>query len=169
MQCTAVCHYRLVPGSAPIISLYLLFCQGQLKSTLSCPVCSTESQTFENFTSLGVPLPAVVDGAVELAKCFDLFTSTEVLSADNQWLCSKCKEPRQARKRLELWRLPRHLVIQLKRFKVRASCGKRCLSLLPARRGQPSRKNRSISQVSSAVFQAYNCQLARSSGPGHDL
>lgn len=44
------------------------------------------------------------------------FTEPETLSAQDSWVCPKCKEPRTASKELTIWRPPQILVIQLKRF-----------------------------------------------------
>jgi len=51
-----------------------------------------------------------------LEKCFSMFTETEKLSEEDLWYCSKCKEHREAFKRIQLWSLPAVLVVQLKRF-----------------------------------------------------
>ena len=40
----------------------------------------------------------------------------EVLTEDNAWYCSHCKEQRLASKQLEIWTIPDILVIHLKRF-----------------------------------------------------
>lgn len=51
-----------------------------------------------------------------ISDCLDLFSQTEVLSADDLWYCSRCKEHRQATKTIELWKVPDILIIHLKRF-----------------------------------------------------
>lgn len=53
---------------------------------------------------------------VNLYSCLDLFTTVEKLGPDDPWYCNRCKEFRQATKKFDLWRLPRILVIHLKRF-----------------------------------------------------
>lgn len=40
----------------------------------------------------------------------------EKLSPEDTWYCSKCKEHREAFKKLEVWTFPAILVLQLKRF-----------------------------------------------------
>eukprot|EP00164_Ancoracysta_twista_P000126 GFYU01000183.1.p1 GENE.GFYU01000183.1~~GFYU01000183.1.p1 ORF type:complete len:1042 (-),score=289.47 GFYU01000183.1:66-3191(-) len=54
--------------------------------------------------------------AINVEKCFDLFTSTEELDEDNTWYCSHCKEFQLATKKIDLWKLPHYLVVHLKRF-----------------------------------------------------
>ncbi|XP_051131118.1 ubiquitin carboxyl-terminal hydrolase 8-like [Andrographis paniculata] len=54
--------------------------------------------------------------SISLYKCVDAFLKEEPLGPDDMWYCPKCKERRQASKKLDLWRLPKILVIHLKRF-----------------------------------------------------
>jgi len=56
-----------------------------------------------------------------LDDCFDAFKQTETLDEDNQWYCNKCKEMVCADKTLEIHRIPRIMVISLKRFRASKS------------------------------------------------
>ena len=58
---------------------------------------------------------------VMLTDCLAEFKQSETLDEDNMWYCNKCKEHVQATKTLELFRLPRLLIITLKRFKTSKS------------------------------------------------
>ncbi|CAF4083947.1 unnamed protein product [Rotaria sordida] len=51
-----------------------------------------------------------------LLDCFEYFTKREVLSDDNVWYCRKCNELKKATKKIDLWVLPKVLIIKLKRF-----------------------------------------------------
>jgi ubiquitin carboxyl-terminal hydrolase 4/11/15 len=51
-----------------------------------------------------------------LLDCFKYFTKTEVLSDNDLWRCPKCKQFEKATKKIDLWLLPKVLIIQLKRF-----------------------------------------------------
>eukprot|EP00730_Choanoeca_flexa_P005876 TRINITY_DN12039_c0_g1_i1.p1 TRINITY_DN12039_c0_g1~~TRINITY_DN12039_c0_g1_i1.p1 ORF type:complete len:1034 (+),score=263.37 TRINITY_DN12039_c0_g1_i1:1657-4758(+) len=62
-----------------------------------------------------------MDKQVKLDDCVKQFTKREVLSQDNMWYCPCCKEFRQAEKQLEVWRLPKNLIIHLKRFSYNAN------------------------------------------------
>lgn len=53
---------------------------------------------------------------IDLADCLDLFSKPEVLSPDDLWYCSRCKDFRQATKTIDLWRVPDVFTIHLKRF-----------------------------------------------------
>mmetsp|Transcript_13296 Transcript_13296/g.22576 ORF Transcript_13296/g.22576 Transcript_13296/m.22576 type:complete len:204 (-) Transcript_13296:215-826(-) len=54
---------------------------------------------------------------VHMDECFDEFKKTELLDEDNMWYCNKCKEHVQATKKLELYKIPPIMVVNLKRFK----------------------------------------------------
>ncbi|GAB2274235.1 hypothetical protein Dimus_009002 [Dionaea muscipula] len=54
--------------------------------------------------------------SVSLFSCLEAFLKEEPLGPDDMWYCPRCKEHRQATKKLDLWRLPEILVIHLKRF-----------------------------------------------------
>ncbi|KAG6960464.1 hypothetical protein JG687_00008221 [Phytophthora cactorum] len=56
---------------------------------------------------------------ISLDDCFRNFVKPETLDQANLWYCSKCQEHRQARKTMEMWRLPDVLVLSLKRFEYR--------------------------------------------------
>jgi ubiquitin carboxyl-terminal hydrolase 4/11/15 len=53
---------------------------------------------------------------IDLDECFTETSKSEVLSEDNAWYCSRCKERRRATKTLEIWTVPDILIIHLKRF-----------------------------------------------------
>lgn len=53
---------------------------------------------------------------ITLEECFTETSKSEVLSEDNAWYCSRCKELRRATKTLEIWTVPDILIIHLKRF-----------------------------------------------------
>jgi len=54
--------------------------------------------------------------AVKLGDCISAFTKEEILSENDPWFCSDCKEFRQASKKFDIWRLPDILIVHLKRF-----------------------------------------------------
>ena len=45
-----------------------------------------------------------------------LFSETEKLKPEEAWYCNRCKQHVEATKKLELYRLPPVLIVQLKRF-----------------------------------------------------
>ncbi|CAJ1881957.1 unnamed protein product [Sphenostylis stenocarpa] len=54
--------------------------------------------------------------SVSIYKCLEAFLKVEPLGPEDMWYCPTCKEPQQATKKLDLWRLPEILVVHLKRF-----------------------------------------------------
>ena len=59
----------------------------------------------------------ILNNELTLENCINTFSRCEKLDELNEWYCSKCKEHRRGYKQLELFRLPRYLILQLKRFK----------------------------------------------------
>ena len=59
----------------------------------------------------------ILNNELTLENCINTFSRCEKLDESNEWYCSKCKEHRRGYKQLELFRLPRYLIFQLKRFK----------------------------------------------------
>lgn len=53
---------------------------------------------------------------IDLEDCFSVFTQTEHLTNDEVWRCGRCADFRPATKKIEVWRAPPVLFVQLKRF-----------------------------------------------------
>ncbi|XP_071919335.1 ubiquitin carboxyl-terminal hydrolase 9-like isoform X3 [Coffea arabica] len=64
----------------------------------------------------GLTMKKTKQEAISLFSCLDAFLKEEPLGPDDMWYCPRCKEHRQASKKLDLWRLPDILVFHLKRF-----------------------------------------------------
>lgn len=88
--------------------------QGQYASQLRCKVCNRTSTTYQAFSVLSVPVPS--GKSCGLLDCFIEFTKTENLEVDEQWFCPSCKKKQPSTKKLTITRLPRNLIIHLKRF-----------------------------------------------------
>ena len=56
------------------------------------------------------------DGRLTLEKCLKKFTKEEQLEEGDEWYCSKCKNHVLAKKKIELYYLPKILIICFKRF-----------------------------------------------------
>ena len=56
------------------------------------------------------------ENVITLKKCFELFTKEEDLSEGDEWYCPKCKEHVLAKKKMEIYYLPKILIICFKRF-----------------------------------------------------
>ncbi len=53
---------------------------------------------------------------ITLEDCLDNFTLAEKLEKGNEWYCSACKKNQNSLKRMELYYIPKNLIIMLKRF-----------------------------------------------------
>jgi len=58
----------------------------------------------------------VKDGEVHLSQLLQMFVEDEQLGPDDAWYCNRCKEHKEAWKKLEFHHCPPTLVLQLKRF-----------------------------------------------------
>jgi len=87
--------------------------QGQYMSTLKCLECKKSSSTFNSLMYLSVPIP---ENATSLYNCLDKYIEIEYLRGNDAWSCPRCKKKVNASKQLILSRLPRVMLIHLKRF-----------------------------------------------------
>ena len=70
----------------------------------------------ESFFIINLPVP--IKRNITLYDCFDLFTETETLDDDNKWYNEKTKKKEDVHKKTLFWKLPRVLIIDLKRYSV---------------------------------------------------
>lgn len=54
---------------------------------------------------------------VTISDCFRQFDRPEKLSWQNEWYCDHCKQHKQAVKKIQVYKTPPILIINLKRFK----------------------------------------------------
>lgn len=88
--------------------------EGLIVSTLTCLHCKSSSKSLEAFTCLTLPIPENA-GRTTLQNCINLFLRGELLSNEVAWQCQSCRQKRDAQKCTYIWRLPRILIIHLKR------------------------------------------------------
>ena len=55
-------------------------------------------------------------GIYFLNDCLNYFCEEELLNKENMWYCNKCKKHNIAKKQIKLYRMPKYLIIQLKKF-----------------------------------------------------
>ncbi len=93
-----------------------LFC-GQLLSKTVCCYCNNESLAFDNFWDLALSFNKAnssFNKSENLMEMLEQFLKEEEL--EDLFYCEKCKVRRKSKKRFVIWRLPKVLVVQLKRF-----------------------------------------------------
>ena len=86
---------------------------GQYHQKLSCDNCNFVSNTYDPFCVIQVP----IEDNSTLSECLLDFSAEEKLSGDNVWRCEKCKENKSSKKKMEIWKAPNVLIVQLKRFR----------------------------------------------------
>lgn len=86
--------------------------EGIFMSTLTCTVCQNQSNTFEVFNCLSLPIPS--ETRCHLRDCLNHFSNPERIEA--AWECPRCKQKREADKKIVICKLPEILIIHLKRF-----------------------------------------------------
>lgn len=64
---------------------------------------------------------ASAKGGVTLDDCLTSYEEDETLTGTDQWYCRDCKEHRDINKKLELYKVPKIMILQLKRFQSKKS------------------------------------------------
>lgn len=112
-------QYNVERNSSPVGDLFA----GQLMSELVCGQCKRRSTCFDPCWDVSVQLDARTSSC-RLESCLDAFVAPEILKGDDSIYCARCKKLTPQRKTLAFSRLPRVLVVHLKRFE------QVCLSLV---------------------------------------
>jgi len=86
--------------------------EGIFMSTLTCSFCKGQSNTFEVFNCLSLPIPS--ETRCHLKDCLNHFSNPERIDA--AWECPRCKQKREADKKIVICKLPKILIVHLKRF-----------------------------------------------------
>ena len=72
-------------------------------------------------------IPLNIGKEISLYDCLNLFNSEEILDGDNEWYCNICKKHRDVNKKMDIFKTPYYLIIQLKRFKQDDEIGSRSI------------------------------------------
>lgn len=76
---------------------------------------SAQEKKFSEDPSVAESLRAASE-PITLRKCLEAMTREEDLGEEDKYYCSGCKKHQEARLKLQIWRLPPILIVQLKRF-----------------------------------------------------
>eukprot|EP00939_MAST-03C_sp_MAST-3C-sp1_P001388 g1388.t1 len=118
-------HYEL-RNDSPIKDMFA----GQLRSELTCMTCQRKSVRFDPFWDLSLPVPSektkgsIVgslrrlerDGKCDIYDCLRAFVKVEQLNSSEAPYCPNCKTSCAAQKHFTIFRLPKVLVLHMKRF-----------------------------------------------------
>lgn len=95
---------------------------GYLISNTQCYYCLTNSPCFESFITLPLSIPinknTNINDIFSLEECLNNMIKDEKLDVNNKLLCDICGLKNQSIKKVQIWKAPQILVIQLKRFVV---------------------------------------------------
>ncbi|CAF0844834.1 unnamed protein product [Didymodactylos carnosus] len=89
---------------------------GLFRSTAVCSICKRSSKRFDPFICLSLPIPPRNVSTIE--ECLSKFEEPELLTGNSRWNCPNCKVQRDARKQIKIWKLPKQLIVQFKRFRL---------------------------------------------------
>ena len=90
----------------------------RLRLTLDINILFNLDQTkLPEFNILTKKLSLNIGKDINLYDCLNLFNSEEILDGDNEWYCNQCKKHVEAVKKMDIYKSPYYLIIQLKRFK----------------------------------------------------
>lgn len=115
----------VVAKSSTLISENFL---GQLQSSVLCETCNTRFTTYEPFLELSLSLAPKASknkalfnwlgfSSPSLSDCLFEYTSEALLEGDELFHCEKCQCKTRATKQMKLHRLPKALILHMKRFK----------------------------------------------------
>jgi ubiquitin C-terminal hydrolase len=82
---------------------------------ITCSFCNNKSHNFDFFQVLQLSIP---ENATDIYDCLDDFTKEETVDKHNMIKCEFCGRLNKSTKQTKLCKLPKILIIQLKRFRV---------------------------------------------------
>jgi ubiquitin carboxyl-terminal hydrolase 12/46 len=87
--------------------------EGTLTNETKCLCCESVTSKDESFLDLSID----IEQNTSLTNCLFNFSSIETLSRGDKFYCDKCCSLQEAQKRMKIKKLPKILVVHLKRFK----------------------------------------------------
>ena len=75
-----------------------------------------ESNLFINNSDTAV---GKYSNSIKLKDCLDLYGQNIELKDDDMWYCSKCKKHQISKQKLQIYKAPNYLIIQIKRFNIK--------------------------------------------------
>lgn len=97
-------------------SVLVPFFNGMMRTKIECTFCGNIKNNFNPFTILQVDIPDKENPSLE--DCIKLYTSEEELDSDNLLSCDGCYNRTIHKKQDSIWKLPKYMIINFKRFKM---------------------------------------------------
>lgn len=99
---------------SPIVDLF----HGQQVSQIICGKCRHIHHNYEVFSALSVPIPSMEGDIVPTLydACDVLFKNEFLNTTEREWKCDKCDTCVKSSKCTRLWKLPKILIVSIKRF-----------------------------------------------------
>ncbi|XP_073506940.1 ubiquitin carboxyl-terminal hydrolase 50 isoform X2 [Phyllobates terribilis] len=99
-------------------SLITRLLQGVLRQNTTCLVCENTSNKDDIFTVLSLPLAS--EDETSLQECLECFFQQVTLTRTDKIFCPFCKMKQNATVKSQIWKLPRILILHLKRFEYKS-------------------------------------------------
>jgi ubiquitin C-terminal hydrolase len=99
---------------SPLISMFY----GQIINQIICKKCKKIYHNYEPFSALMLPIPKIENNDnLRLSTCIKDYFKEENLNINgNNWKCDCCQTYEPCLKTLKFWRLPKILIVCIKRF-----------------------------------------------------
>lgn len=104
--------YSLQRGNSIITEIF----QGQLMSVIKCGFCSERAVACDCFLDLTLPIAA--GGIFSKSRLLDCFRTFVAAGKIPEYRCEHCKKTGKCTQEVSIYRFPKVLVIQLKRFRI---------------------------------------------------
>jgi ubiquitin C-terminal hydrolase len=88
---------------------------GMTYNNTTCEYCKNNSHNFDIFQTLQLSIPH--NRTSTLDECMEEYIKVETVDKDNKIICDFCGRKNKANKQTLLWKTPKVLIIQLKRFR----------------------------------------------------
>lgn len=98
---------------SPIMDIFY----GQSVSQITCGHCQYIHHNYEAFNCISLPIPKKSEKEVTIDDLLEEYFNKEMLNReDKEWTCDKCNQSAPSAKCAKLWKMPKVLVINIKRF-----------------------------------------------------
>jgi len=114
---------KILYETSKIIDLFY----GQTQVVIKCSNCGHTSTNYDPLCSINLAIPKTTE-TMTLDKCLQHYSDSDILE---DYRCDQCNETGHCTKTENLWKLPKYLIVHLKRFKGSSiNCGQKINTLV---------------------------------------